>query len=601
MALSWRGRISTYWCSNCGVPLLSRSCDRCGAKGRLVKGLSPPGDLRIAFKGDLKLLRSAVKGEFGTEKAYEALGLSGALVLFNKAIDVDLAYQVVAHGAVLGYLYYEPWEELWRFKPSPHSARAIAEHVPEVAFETEKFDKGKAKEALKRVGARTIVVLARGEVGYATKVGSRVLARAWPEPPPLLARKASWQNAVEANETALRFAESRACVFVYKLSKKRSKVVVAYSGGKDSLATLSIASKSLESYVLFFNDTGLELPETVENVEKIAEKFGAELVVGSAGDRFWEDVEFFGPPARDYRWCCKVLKLIPTLKAYREMGSPLSLVGQRKWESLARFASPSVWRNRWLPGVLNASPINEWSALQVWLYLLKENLPYNPLYELGFDRIGCWLCPACQMADFEVLKRTHWELWQRWQGFLEKWAERRSLPEAWLKLGLWRWKRLPRKMWKYLEELNLGYREPSSEPKVRAFASKSERTAKLYVAGGRANYELLKSVGEVELAAGGAVKVVADSFTLALQGNEAVLKVRGTEALEKAVNTAVKALLRAFHCKACGFCVYICPKGAISEKNGKMKVDEGKCVRCGLCLDSCFVSLYCDVDVSFQS
>ncbi len=63
--------------------------------------------------------------------------------------------------------------------------------------------------------------------------------------------------------------------------------------------------------LLLFVNTGLEFPETVSYVHGFARKHGLKLLEADAGESFWEQVDTFGPPAKDFRWCCKVCKLAP--------------------------------------------------------------------------------------------------------------------------------------------------------------------------------------------------------------------------------------------------------------------------------------------------
>ena len=39
------------------------------------------------------------------------------------------------------------------------------------------------------------------------------------------------------------------------------------------------------------------------------------------------------------------------------------------------------------------NPIVDWSEDEVWEYIHKYNLPYPCLYDEGYTRIGCILCP----------------------------------------------------------------------------------------------------------------------------------------------------------------------------------------------------------------
>ena len=42
------------------------------------------------------------------------------------------------------------------------------------------------------------------------------------------------------------------------------------------------------------------------------------------------------------------------------------------------------------------NPLINWTDDDVWRYIREEKIPVNPLYECGFDRVGCIGCP---MAD----------------------------------------------------------------------------------------------------------------------------------------------------------------------------------------------------------
>ncbi len=44
------------------------------------------------------------------------------------------------------------------------------------------------------------------------------------------------------------------------------------------------------------------------------------------------------------------------------------------------------------------SPIYRWTESDVWAYIRENNLPYNPLYDMGYARVGCIGCP---MGDYK--------------------------------------------------------------------------------------------------------------------------------------------------------------------------------------------------------
>jgi phosphoadenosine phosphosulfate reductase len=87
---------------------------------------------------------------------------------------------------------------------------------------------------------------------------------------------------------------------------------------------------------------------------------------------------------------------------------------------------------------LAAAPLQHWTALHVWLYLFREDAPYNTLYGQGMDRIGCFMCPSSDLAVMERIRKLHPELWARWEETLEAWRMQQGLPGDWVSRGLWR-------------------------------------------------------------------------------------------------------------------------------------------------------------------
>lgn len=121
----------------------------------------------------------------------------------------------------------------------------------------------------------------------------------------------------------------------------------------------------------------------------------------------------------------------------------LSFIGQRRFESEARNAKPRVWENPWTVGQIGASPIQNWSAMHVWLYIFYKKEPYNVWYTRGLDRIGCFMCPASDMADLDTVSEASTR-YPQWDAYLSEYMAANGLPPEWKDYGLWRWKAAPR-------------------------------------------------------------------------------------------------------------------------------------------------------------
>ena len=120
--------------------------------------------------------------------------------------------------------------------------------------------------------------------------------------------------------------------------------------------------------------------------------------------------------------------------------------GNRWYESWNRAGLEETSQNPGNPLQLNISPIRNWRALEVFLYLWWQKAAMNPLYEKGIERIGCYVCPSMLESEYEELRVMHPDYAKRWDAVLAEYAKKRGLPDAYAQWGLWRWKALPPKM-----------------------------------------------------------------------------------------------------------------------------------------------------------
>ena len=466
------GKIHLKWCKNCNIPLLGRICEVCNTKAVEVK-LTPPGDPRLGFKYDIDFINSILEDEFGAKNV-----LNGKIILLNKIPGNEEAYEVIVDGEVKYLLYFDEDRERWKVKLKLNGARDLIEkeaHKKIIKIKNDVVDVLKNKkvsilrpgiveftddiegkddviivdEGGKLVGVGLAVVSSKDiknmEKGRVVKVRFFIKD----DKDDYKAKKVydsleeAFELMVKANKGVIEAYEKNAIGFIKNTYEKLKKpVMVAFSGGKDSVATLILTLKALGKDVdVVFIDTGLEFEETLKNVEDVEKHYGIKIIT-LKGEDFWEKVKDYGIPARDYRWCSEVCKLKP-LRNFIEMhyeGDVLSFVGIRKYESFNRATKKRVYRNTYVKKQINALPIFHWSSLHVWIYLLREKAPYNKLYEKGFDRIGCFMCPAMEMGEIYKIKSEFPELWEKWERVLREYAKKHNLGEEWIRKGLWRWK-----------------------------------------------------------------------------------------------------------------------------------------------------------------
>lgn len=622
------GRMDLRWCGACNVPVLKeRSCQSCGGATHRVE-ITPPGDIRPAMKNDLRLLRECMDRQFGPGCGLRLIP-GDKVVVLNSAPAEDRMDEVIVDGAVAGALRFDITRDRFSFMPRPYGARCIQDLIVKGHVV---IDDGAIQPILRssnamgpgvldadpdiRVGDDIIVRTKNGQAlgtGTAKMSGSQMKSNTkgvavrirLSELPAGFTPKPGgqdWSKAIAANRRYMDRRIRSAQTFIKEAIRDHDSmdVAVSYSGGKDSLATLGLVLSTGVKPKVIFVDTGLEFPETHDNVMAVIEKQGLELATYDAKDAFWHAIKHFGPPAKDFRWCCKTCKLGPTSLLIKERfpKGVLAFIGQRGKESEQRYRKPNLWENPWVPGQIGASPIQEWTALEVWLYIFMENLDYNPLYDEGLDRIGCWLCPSQSLSERNIVSR-HPDF-GKWESTLREYAKARGLSDDWVRLWLSRWKALPGSMTVYLKEHGLSPTTDGSATESRY----RDATISLTIGRPEADTILGKASGpiDLELASrtlpilGEVVRSNADPDVLTLRmkdGAEARLTSDGI--MIKGVSDPARVKLvfdvayKGMYCVACGVCVGRCTTGALSidTLTRKIHVDEKKCERCQSCLGKC--------------
>lgn len=634
------GKLLLYWCRSCNVPVLGEECS-CGSKTEKLE-ITPPGDIRPAFEYDINLINSIAEKQFNNP-----LISSGKTVLLNKIPSEDRMEEIIIDGEVIGNIRYEIEELRWKLLLKLTGARRIFQHnqtnksgmkswvviddsaVKPIANSANALAPGiidadsdicKGDEVVVLTPENKVVATGRAKMGGSEMVessrGESVKTR-WSSFP--ISNNSScsldcistqkWSDVLDANKHVMDEYIERAHNFIKNVSASyKLPVSVSYSGGKDSLAVLQLVDECLDNFTIMFADTGLEFPETVENTYMVAQKYSHNLKTESAGNAFWESVDNFGPPSIEARWCCKVCKLGPITRLIEnnfENGC-LTFIGQRKYESGTRSKSKSIWRNPWVNNQIAASPIQNWTALHVWLYIFRTSAPYNPLYEKGFDRIGCWLCPSASLADFERLKYTHPEMEKHLKSYLLDYADRMGLSSDWVKYGLWRWKKLPPNIEKMAElkgidtvpksdlknQNRLTFSMTSGYSPCKSGGVVAEGCFRIPI-----NMELIKNtglllpVGRVSYMDGAAsIFNDKDSVHVFASGN-IISRGKNQNRSKKLMRRTELSVRRALNCSGCGVCVGHCPNNVITIKNNTAIIREN-CTHCGECIRVCPVVKY---------
>jgi len=585
--------------------------------------VTPPGDIRpVLYDNQVKEIRRMLIKYFKSKEDSEKFLPSNKLIFLNKVSNVDAADEMIVDGQIIGQRIFDPLKKVWQFKPLLHGvAKVIKEKVgyyaivdlPKIArrfiIHRSHIIEGELPETK---GEFVALQTRSGEfqgVGEMLR-GKRIkVLKSWRSKKYVeFSVHPAFKDVVKANLDRLLALEEDSVNFLRSLKKKYSgkPFFVSFSGGKDSLVTLYLTLKALGSVPVLFNDTGIELPGTREYVEEISQELSLELIIADAGNAFHSSFEVFGPPARDYRWCCKVIKLAPISSVVSKLfpRGAVSIVGVRKYESGARARSPRVWVNKWLPKLISASPIMDWTALDVWMYIFMRGLKVNPMYSMGFDRLGCWLCPACNVADFVKVKDRFPRMWALWEAELAKWYTCKGLDDVFRELELWRWRKFPGnvsmllkkcgldvKIGKVYRGLNLGLSIKEVECKenralVKGSLKVSERLPMM-----------LMTLGEVSVLEDSTIMTLStnEHFTITVKKDGEFMLETQRDVLRSSLKLLVGVHLRSTSCVKCELCIQACPSSNIIISDKGVLINEN-CSHCGLCNSLCPLVEYVAVD-----
>ena len=150
---------------------------------------------------------------------------------------------------------------------------------------------------------------------------------------------------IKANQNRLNYLKDEAFEFIRNAASQfpEEKIVISFSGGKDSTVTADVVIKALSnpSLVHIFGNTTLEFPSTVAYSKRYREEHPQAIFLFAENKEqvFLDVCEDIGPPARLMRWCCSMFKTGPITRVINNLyrnEQILTYYGIRKSESVSR-------------------------------------------------------------------------------------------------------------------------------------------------------------------------------------------------------------------------------------------------------------------------
>jgi len=177
-------------------------------------------------------------------------------------------------------------------------------------------------------------------------------------------------------------------IIIQHVLDKYNNIFTACSFGKDSLVVAHLARQVKKDIPFIGIDTGYEFPETLTFAEELIKDWQMNFTwakpsaedVGQIEDKYGEEFTMDGQPK-----CCAmklpaIEKHLPNYEAW--------ITGLRRDETEERQNLDIIVNGK----IVQVNPIAFWTKDDVWQYIKDKGLKYHPLYDQGYESLGCKPC-----------------------------------------------------------------------------------------------------------------------------------------------------------------------------------------------------------------
>jgi phosphoadenosine phosphosulfate reductase len=184
------------------------------------------------------------------------------------------------------------------------------------------------------------------------------------------------------------------------------RLTMATAFGAEGCCLLHMLA-DIEPNVYVFNlDTGYQFSETLALRERIKERYGIEVDLVQPDLSVAEYEAAHGGPLYAIRpdQCCHDRKVIPLRRTVVGYDAWISAIRRDQTEHRAA-AGVVQWDAKFK--LVKVNPLLSWTKKDVWSFIARHDVPYNPLHDQGYPSIGCWPCTR-PVQDGEDERAGRW-------------------------------------------------------------------------------------------------------------------------------------------------------------------------------------------------
>jgi phosphoadenosine phosphosulfate reductase len=175
------------------------------------------------------------------------------------------------------------------------------------------------------------------------------------------------------------------------------QIAISFSGAED-VVLIDIATKLRADVRVFSLDTGRLHPQTYRFIERVRDHYNIQIDLLAPDAQDVQDLVgrkgLFSFYRDGHQECCSIRKIKPLRRHLA--GLDAWITGQRRDQSITRSDVPTEQDDAAFSTVdhkvVKFNPLAAWTSADVWAYIRANEVPYNPLHDVGFMSIGCEPC-----------------------------------------------------------------------------------------------------------------------------------------------------------------------------------------------------------------
>jgi phosphoadenosine phosphosulfate reductase len=169
-------------------------------------------------------------------------------------------------------------------------------------------------------------------------------------------------------------------VLTYAVERFHPRLTMACSFQKEESVMVHMLMGICPEARVFTIDTGVLFPETLATWKRFEDEFGVKVEVYDASS-----------PQEPWTMerCCSAAKVDALERALD--GVEAWITGIRRQQASTRASAAKLERDD-QRAIWKVNPLADWSEKDIWRYVYKHDLPYNPLHDQGYASIGCAPC-----------------------------------------------------------------------------------------------------------------------------------------------------------------------------------------------------------------